>query len=94
MSYILVDIASNEMVDGPFDDKPTPGDGQRVVPALLGFPDTCRWSAVGDGFTDIEVPPDQASTAPTRLEMLIDTLVQTGVLTNSDASVILATPEG
>ena len=51
--WLLIDEASKEQIGEPYEEEPTPGEGQYFVLAPLGFPDLYRWSAAKGWFEDI-----------------------------------------
>lgn len=56
MTWALIRISDNAWLDGPLDEEPQPGDGERVVEVALGYPDKVLWSPALGGFVDVVTP--------------------------------------
>lgn len=82
--WIVIDDATGEIVSGPLDAEPTPGAGQAVLPAALGWPDTMTYDPASRRFHDAvpaPVPP---------VDALAQLLVAKGLITNAEAARALA----
>jgi hypothetical protein len=53
MAWALIRNSDNAWLDGPLDEEPEPGEGERVIEVALGYPDRVAWSPPKGGFVDI-----------------------------------------